>query len=132
MVDLINQTRSKAIKGPGLKPAGIIILQFALLFLVGSFEYWLSKIGLVTGIFLIGCTIAGLILGREGTALTNAINPPIAFFFSTILILALFGGAGLHPNRIGLDLVTAMANVAPYLIAASIIGWLGFAIKRGR
>ena len=85
-----------------------------------------------TGITLVICSIAGLILGRRGTSFTNAINPPLAFFFATILIMALFGGADLHPNRIGLDLITAMANVAPYLILSSVIGWVGFAIKRNR
>ena len=130
MTNLINQTKSIAVKGPGLKPAGIIVLQFALIFLVESFEYWLSKIGMFTGITLVICSITGLILGRSGTSFTNAINPPLAFFVATILIMGLFGGAGLHPNRIGLELITAMASVAPYLIASSLIGWIGFAIKR--
>lgn len=130
MTNLINQTKSKAVKGPGLKSAGIIILQFLLIFLIESFEYWLTKVGLFTGIMVVLCTIAGLILGRPGTSLTNAINPPLAFFFATILIMSLFGGAGLHPNRIGLELVTSMAAVAPYLIASALIGWIGFAIKR--
>ena len=130
MTNLINQTKSIAVKGPGLKPAGIIVLQFALIFLVESFEYWLSKIGMFTGITLVICSITGLILGRSGTSFTNAINPPLAFFVATILIMGLFGGAGLHPNRIGLELITAMASVAPYLIASSLIGWISFAIKR--
>ena len=130
MTNLINQTKSMAVKGPGLKPAGIIVLQFTLIFLVESFEYWLTKVGMFTGITLVICSIAGLIFGRRGTSFTNAINPPLAFFFATILIMALFGGAGLHPNRIGLDLITAMASVAPYLILSSVIGWVGFALKR--
>jgi hypothetical protein len=130
MSDLINQVKSKAVTGPGLKSAGIVVLQGLIIFIIESLEYALTKVGLFTGIFLVLVTIAGLIMGRSGTALTNAINPPIAFFFSTILIMSLFGGAGLHPNRIGLDLVTSMASVAPYLIISALIGWIGYAISR--
>ena len=130
MTNLINQTKAKAIKGPGLKPAGIVVLQFILIFFIESIEYWLTKVGFFTGLVIVAGSVGGLILGRAGTALTNAVNPPLAFFFSTIFIMSIFGGAGLHPNRIGLDLITAMANVAPYLILSSVIGWIGFALKR--
>ena len=132
MSNLIDQAKSKAVKGPGLKPAGIVILQFLAIFIFESIEYGISKVGLFTGLVLIASTIAGLILGRPGTALTNAINPPLAFFFSTIFIMSIFGGAGLHPNRIGLELVTSMASVAPFLITSAVIGWIGYAIKRNK
>jgi hypothetical protein len=130
MTNLINQTKAKAIKGPGLKPAGIVVLQFIAIFFFESIEYWLTKVGFFTGLVIVAGTIVGLILGRAGTALTNAVNPPLAFFFSTIFIMSIFGGAGLHPNRIGLELVTSMASVAPWLIISALIGWLGFAVKR--
>jgi hypothetical protein len=130
MTDLVNQSKARALKGPGLKVAGIVTLQFLLIFIVESFEYALGKVGTITGITLILATIGGLILGRRGTALTNAINPPLALFFSTIFIMSIFGGAGLHPTRIGLDLVTSMASVAPYLIGGALIGWVAYFIKR--
>lgn len=130
MSTLINQAKSKAITGPGLKGAGIILLQGIIIFIVESIEYAITKVGLITGIFLIILNIAGLILGRDGTALTNAVNPPIAFLFSTCFIISIFGGVGLHPTRIGLDLVTSMASVAPYLITSAVIGWAGYFIKR--
>ena len=132
MTDLINQARSKTVKGPGLKPAGIVVLQLFLIFLFESIEYALGKVGLITGIVIILLTLAGLVLGRSGTALTNAINPPIAFFISTLLIMSIFGGAGLHPTRIGLDLVTAMSSIAPFLITAAVIGWIGYFLKRNK
>ena len=132
MTHLIDQTRAKAIKGPGLKGAGIIVLQFLLIFIVESIEYAIGKVGTITGISLLLVSIAGLLLGRNGTSLTNAINPPLAFFFSTILIMSLFGGAGLHPTRIGLDLVTSMASTAPYLIVSALIGWIGFFLNRNK
>ena len=130
MTNLIDQAKSKAIKSPGLKPAGIVVLQFLAIFFFESIEYAITKVGFFTGVIMIAVTIGGLILGRKGTALTNAINPPLAFFFSTIFIMSIFGGAGLHPTRIGLDLVTSMASVAPFLIISALIGWVGYAIKR--
>jgi hypothetical protein len=130
MTNLIDQAKSKAIKGPGLKPAGIVVLQFLAIFFFESIEYAITKVGFFTGVIMFAVTIGGLILGRKGTALTNAINPPLAFFFSTIFIMSIFGGAGFHPNRIGLDLVTSMASVAPFLIISALIGWVGYAIKR--
>ena len=72
MTDLINQARSKTVKGPGLKPAGIVVLQLFLIFLFESIEYALGKVGIITGIVIILLTLAGLVLGRSGTALTNA------------------------------------------------------------
>jgi hypothetical protein len=130
MTDLINQAKSKAVRGPGLKGAGIVVLQGLIIFIIESIEYALTKVGLFTGIFIVLVNIAGLIMGRAGTSLTNAINPPLAFFFSTIFIMSIFGGAGLHPTRIGLDLVTSMASVAPYLIVSALIGWAGYFVKR--
>jgi hypothetical protein len=130
MSDLLNQARSKAMTGPGLKGAGIVVLQGLIIFIIESLEYGIGKVGTITGVFLVLLTITGLLLGRPGTALTNAINPPIAFFISTILVMSLFGGAGLHPTRIGLDLVTSLASVAPYLIVSALIGWIGYFVKR--
>ena len=130
MTNLIDQAKSKAIKGPGLKPAGIVVLQFLAIFLLESIEYAITKVGFFTGVIMIAATIGGLILGRKGTSLTNAINPPLAFFFSTLFIMSIFGGAGIHPTRIGLDLVTSMASVAPFLIISALIGWIGYFVKR--
>ena len=125
----VDSARSKAIKGPGLKTAGIIILQFVFIFFVESLEYEITKIGRITGIAIIIASLVGLYLGRTGTSLTNAVNPPIAFLFATLLIIALFGGAGLHLTRVGLNLVTSLADVAPYLITATLIGWGGHFIR---
>jgi hypothetical protein len=130
MTNLIEQTKARAIKGPGLKGVGIVVLQFLLIFIVESFEYAVGKVGIITGIVLVLATIGGLVLGRTGTSLTNAINPPLAFFFSTLFIMSIFGGAGLHPTRIGLDLVTSMASVAPYLIVSALIGWAGYFLTK--
>ncbi|MEI6041519.1 MAG: hypothetical protein WCQ78_04705 [Actinomycetes bacterium] len=129
MTSTIDSVRSKAVKGPGLKTAGIIILQFLFIFLIEALEYEVTKVGRITGIALILCSIGGLYLGRTGTSLVNAVNPPIALLIATLFIMSLLGGAGLHATKIGLDLVTSLAGVAPYLITATLIGWAGHFAK---
>ncbi|MEN9736459.1 MAG: hypothetical protein RL129_1170, partial [Actinomycetota bacterium] len=52
MTNLINQTKAKAIKGPGLKPAGIVVLQFIAIFFFESIEYWITKVGFFTGLVI--------------------------------------------------------------------------------
>jgi len=121
----MDSVRSKAVKGPGLKTPGIVILQFLLIFLVEALEYEVTKVGRITGVALILASITGLFLGRAGTSLANAVNPPIALLVATLFIMSLLGGAGLHVTKIGLDLVTSLAGVAPYLIIATLIGWGG-------
>ena len=65
----------------------------------------------------------GIYLGRNGTAFVNAVNPPLALLFSTIVVLCTLGGVGLHLARLGLDLVTTLAAVAPYLAIGAVISW---------
>jgi hypothetical protein len=121
----------KPIKGPGLKAAGVVILQFLLVFLVEALEYMIFKVGLWTGIALLVSYGGGLYLGRKGTSLTNAVNPPIAFLFATLIILATIGGAGFHPGKIGLEFISALSGVAPYMVIGSVIAWLAhFSISK--
>ena len=121
----------KPIKGPGLKAPGIVVLQFLLIFLIEALEYAIFKVGLWTGLALLVSYGGGIYLGRKGTSLTNAINPPIAFVFSTILILATIGGAGFHPAKIGLEFISALSGVAPYMIFGAAFAWIAhFAISK--
>jgi hypothetical protein len=132
MTSTIDSVRKKGVTGPGLKPAGIIILQFIFIFLVEALEYEVTKVGRITGIALILCSIGGLYLGRAGTSLVNAVNPPIALLVATLFIMSLLGGAGLHVTKIGLDLVSSLAGVAPFLIFATLIGWGGHFARNTR
>ena len=43
MSDLINQVKSKAVTGPGLKSAGIVVLQGLIIFIIESIEYDFDK-----------------------------------------------------------------------------------------
>lgn len=114
---------AKPIKGPGLTAPGVVILQTIFILIVETFEYAIGKIGAITGIALLLAIAGGIYLGRKGTTFVNAVNPPLAFLFSTILVLCTLGGVGFHLARLGLDLVTSLAAVAPFLVIGAIASW---------
>lgn len=114
---------AKPIKGPGLTAPGIVILQTIFILILETIEYAIGKIGSITGVGLLLAIAGGIYLGRSGTSFANAVNPPLAVLFSTILVLCTLGGVGLHLARLGLDLVTALAAVAPFLVLGAIASW---------
>ena len=120
---------AKPIKGPGLTAPGIVILQTIFILLIETFEYAIGKIGTITGLALLISIGGGIYLGRKGTEYVNAVNPPLAFLFATILILCTLGGVGVHIARLGLDLITTLAAVAPYLLIGAVISWGNYFIK---
>ena len=131
MSGTMDGVRSKAVKGPGLKVPGVIVLQFLLIFIFEALEYTFTKVGFFTGLAILTCFLGGLYLGRPGTSFTNAVNPPIAFLLSTLLIMATIGGTGFSPSKIGLDLITTLSSVAPWLITGAVIAWAAhFALLR--
>ena len=113
----------KPIKGAGLTNAGVVILQFLLILLFETIEYSVGKVGIVTGISIVLAISGGFYLGRPGTSFATVVNPPIAFFISTIILISTIGGAGLHVAKFGLDLVQTLGGAAPYLVVATIAGW---------
>jgi hypothetical protein len=117
-------TRSpKPIKGAGLTNPGIVVLQFLLILMVETAEYSISKVGLLTGIAIWVAVFGGIYLGRSGTSFASAVNPPIAFFLSTIIIVGTAGGLGMHLTKFGLDMVIALGGGAPYLAMGTIAAW---------
>jgi len=113
----------KPIKGRGLTNPGVVILQFLFILFFETCEYSFSQVGIISGIAILLALLGGLYLGREGTSFASVVNPPIAFFISTIVLIATVGGAGLHVARFGLDLVTSLGAGAPYLLISTVIGW---------
>lgn len=131
MSNTMDAVRSKAVKGPGLKVPGVVILQFLLIFIFEVLEYTFTKVGFFTGLAILVSFLGGLYLGRPGTSFTNAVNPPIAFLISTLFIMATIGGAGFSPGKVGLELITTLSSVAPWLITGAIIAWAAhFALMR--
>ena len=120
-----------AVKGPGLKVPGVVILQFLFIFIFEALEYTFTKVGFFTGLAILVSFLGGLYLGRPGTSFTNAVNPPIAFLISTLIIMATIGGTGFSPGKIGLELITTLSAVAPWLITGAVIAWAAhFALLR--
>ena len=113
----------KPIKGAGLTNAGVVVLQFLLILFFETVEYSVGKVGIITGIAIALSVVGGFYLGRAGTSFATVVNPPIAFFITTIIFIATVGGAGLHVAKFGLDLVTTLGGAAPYLVVTTIAGW---------
>ena len=131
MSQTMDAVRSKAVKGPGLKVPGVVVLQFLLIFIFEILEYSFTKVGFFTGIAILISFLGGLYLGRPGTSFTNAVNPPIALLISTLIIMATVGGIGFSPSKVGLELITSLSSVAPWLIVGAVIAWAAhFALAR--
>ena len=131
MSQAMDAVRSKAVKGPGLKVPGVVVLQFLLIFIFEILEYSFTKVGFFTGLAILTSFLGGLYLGRPGTSFTNAVNPPIALLISTLIIMATVGGIGFSPSKVGLELITSLSSVAPWLIVGAVIAWAAhFALAR--
>lgn len=117
------RTLPKPIKGRGLTSAGIVVLQFLLILLIETIEYSATKVGIITGIAIILAIVGGFYLGRPGTTFATVVNPPIAFFISTIILIATVGGAKFHITKFSVDLVRSLGGAAPYLGVATVLGW---------
>ncbi len=114
------------IKGPGLKAPGVVVLQFLLILFFETIEYKFTKVGLFTGIAIVVAYVGGIKLGRKGTTFTTVVNPPLAFFVASVFLISTIGGVGIHIGRLGLDLMSTLAGVAPFLVTCAIVGWLYF------
>ena len=112
------------VQGAGLTKPGVVILQFAWISLVAMIEiFFRSNVGFITGIAIWIAYYGALIYGRKGTTYVAVVNPPIAFALSTLFLLPTVGGISLSFTRIGIDLVTGLASVAPFLISGALFGW---------
>lgn len=121
------------IKGAGLTKPGVVILQFALIAFVAAVEiFFRANVGFLTGIALWISYYGALIYGRPGTTFVAVVNPPIAFALATLLLLPTVGGFSLSITRLGIDLVTGLASVAPFLITGALFGWWFYFKERKR
>ena len=113
------------IQGPGLKKAGIVVVQSFLIALFTFIELWLRDgVGFITGLVLLIAFFGGNRLGRPGTAYVCVVTPPLAFAASALFWITIFNG--FKPARIGIDFIAALASEAPFLIIGSLYGWFIF------
>lgn len=114
-----------AIHRPGLKKQGVIVLQTFFIGLIALLELWLrSGVGIITGLTLLASFYGGIRFGRTGTTYVAVVTPPLAFAFTAVLWIVLLDG--FKPSRVGIDLVTALASEAPFLIIGALYGWFVF------
>ncbi|MEY3346533.1 MAG: hypothetical protein RIR40_258 [Actinomycetota bacterium] len=112
------------VKGAGLTKPGVVILQFLFISFIALIEiFFRSNVGFLTGIAIWIAYYFAIIYGRVGTTYAAVVNPPIAFAIATLLLLPSVGGISLSVSRIGVDLVSGLASVAPFLISGSLFGW---------
>jgi len=112
------------IKGLGLTKPGIVILQFLLIAFVAVIEiFFRSNVGFLTGFAIWASYYGALIYGRPGTTYVAVVNPPLAFAAAAIILLPTVGGFSLSLTRFGIDLVSGLASVAPFLLSGAIFGW---------
>ena len=119
----MNTTLTKPhIPGPGLRKQGIVFLQSLFIFIFVSLEMWLRNgAGILSGLVLCLVTYGGIAYGRTGTRYVTVVTPPLAYA-ATALVATLISD-GLHPARIGVDFVSALASVAPFLLISALYGW---------
>jgi hypothetical protein len=112
------------IKGAGLTKPGIVILQFIFITFVAMIEiFFRSNVGFLTGLALWASYYGGLVYGRPGTTYVAVVNPPLAFGAAAIILLPTVGGLSLSITRLGVDLVSGLASVAPFLLSGALFAW---------
>ena len=118
----MSTTTKLAIQGPGLKKEGIVVLQSLFIAIFTFIELWLrSGVGIVTGVIILLSFYGAIRFGRPGTTYVSVVTPPLAFAVTTLLWLLLLDG--LHPSRVGIDFIAALASEAPFLIIGAVYGW---------
>jgi hypothetical protein len=135
-----NNARSKAnlklpkkpvLPGPGLKKEGIVFLQSVAIALFTFAELFIRNgAGVVSGLVILLVTYGGVQYGRTGTRYVTAVTPPLAYA-ATVLFYTLMTD-GVRISKVGVDFISSLASVAPYLMAASIYGWYQFLNEKAK
>jgi hypothetical protein len=113
----------------GLTKPGVVVIQTFFIGLVTAFELFVRKgTGAFTGIAICLATLATIRFARLGTEYVSAATAPLAF--ASVALISLFAIDGLHPSRLGLDIVSSLASAAPYLLFSATVGWINFLRSR--
>jgi hypothetical protein len=112
------------LKGPGLTKAGIVILQFLVIFFFEAFELiFRHSLGIITCLAIWISFFGAIYLGRSGTAFVTAVSPPVSLLISSILLMPTVGGGSFAPIKFLIDLVAGLASVAFYLLTGAAVAW---------
>lgn len=115
---------SNPIKGPGLTKAGVIVLQFLLIFFFEAIELILRhSLGIITCLAIWIAFFGAIYLGRRGTAYVSAVAPPISLLIASLILMPTAGGSSFAPTKLLIDLVAGLASVSFYLLTGAGITW---------
>lgn len=118
----ISNAKIPKIQGPGLKKEGVVVLQSLLIALFSFLEYKIrGGVGSVSGIAICLSVFGGIKYGRKGVRYVAAVTPPIAF--AVTMLFANLLTSGLQVSRLGIDFISSLASVAPFLIVSALYGW---------
>ena len=121
-----------ATSNKGLTKPGVVVLQSFFIGLVSTIEIvFRHGVGVYTGVMICLAVLGTTRFGRSGTEYVSAATAPLAFATVTFLVTAVTDS--FHVSRLGVDFVSSLASVAPYLIVAALYGWFSyFRAKRER
>ena len=124
MVKMSSLPINSPIKGPGLTKAGIVILQFLVIFFFEAVELiFRHSLGIITSLAIWIAFFGAIYLRRSGTAFVTAVSPPVSLLISSILLMPTVGGGSLAPTKFLIDLVAGLASVAFYLVTGAAVAW---------
>ena len=132
----MSETKKIALKkpvlpGPGLKKEGIVLLQILAIALFTLAELFIrGGAGVLSGLVILLVTYGGVAYGRTGTRYVTAVTPPLAYA-ATVLFYTIMTD-GLRISRVGVDFISALASVAPYLLIAALYGWYQFLNEKAK
>jgi len=112
------------IKGPGLTKPGVIILQFAVIFIFQAIEIiFRSSLGIITALAIWIAFFGAIYLGRVGTLYVAAVSPPISLLLSSLILMPTLGQGSFSITKLLLDLVSGLAAISFYLLSGAAITW---------
>ena len=114
-----------------LKKEGVATLQTFFIFFFASIENLIRHgYGIVTGLILLAMVFLGNRFGREGVAYVAVVTVPLAFA-ATAIFWALIA-YNIHIMKVGVEIVGALASMAPWLLLGALYGWYNFLHQRAQ
>ena len=108
-----------------LKKEGVATLQVFFIFFFASIENLIRHgYGILTGIILLAMVYLGNRFGREGVAYVAVVTVPLAFAATSIFWALL--AYNIHIMKVGVEIIGALASMAPWLLAGALYGWYNF------
>lgn len=115
----------------GFTKPGVVVIQTLIIGLSTSLEIFIrGSAAVVSGIAICLATLVTIRFARAGRAYVSAATAPLAF--AVVSIASLIIQDGVHPSRLGVDVVSSFASVAPYLLFSAAFAWINFFRSRAQ